>query len=149
MPPAARRLVQGLVAVQLCCAATYLEVALRRRPFPRLAAGWSAAATSSVGRRLPLAAGLLDAERLQRLVGLAARCWRADRGCLPRALLTWWIELARGERAAIVVGVRREPFAAHAWVEVGGRVPGEAGGAPARFHELVRYGPPPGRTARP
>ncbi len=141
MRPAAR-LVQGLVAVQLCCAATYLELALRHRPFPELAAGWSAAATSGVGRRLPLAAGRLDPGRLQRLVALAARCWRADRGCLPRALLTWWIELARDEEAAIVIGVRRGPFSAHAWVEVGGRVHGEAGEPPARFHELVRYGPP-------
>src|SRR6266511_1925528 len=141
-----RPLVQGLVAVQLCCAATFLEVALRRRPFPELAAGWSAAATSGVGRRLPLAAGLLDTERLQRLVALAARSWRADRGCLPRALLTWWIELASGQQAAIVIGVRREPFVAHAWVEVGGQVRGEAGDPPARFRELVRYGPAPARA---
>jgi len=144
----AGRLVQGLVAVQLWGAAAYLELALRRQPFPELAAGWSAAATSGIGRRLPLAAGRLEAQRLHRLVTAAARWWRADRGCLPRALLAWWIELARGQEAAIVIGVRRGPFTAHAWVEVGGRDYGEARDPAARFRELVRYGPPPRPGAR-
>jgi hypothetical protein len=147
----AGRLVQGLVVAQLCCAAAYLELALRHRPFPALAARWSAAATSRLGRRLPLAAGPLESDRLYRLAALAARCWRPGRGCLPRALLAWWIELARGGDAAVVIGVRRDPggpFTAHAWVEVGGRVRGEPSDPQARFRELVRYGPPSAPGAR-
>ena len=148
----AGRVVQGLVVAQLWCAATYLELALRRQPFPDLAARWSAAATSRIGRGLPLAAGLLETDRLYRLATLASRWWRQDRGCLSRALLAWWIELARDGEAAIVIGVRRDrraPFAAHAWVEVGGQVRGEALDPTACFRELVRYGPCSASGARP
>jgi Transglutaminase-like superfamily len=118
---------------------------MRRRPFPVVAAGWSAAATSPVGRRLPLGGGGLAPARMYRLAELAARCWRQDHSCLLRALLAWWVELSRGADAAIVIGVRRDarrPFSAHAWVEAGGHPRGEARDPADGYQELLRYRSP-------
>ncbi|BDH13576.1 hypothetical protein HOK021_47550 [Streptomyces hygroscopicus] len=57
------------------------------------------------------------------VVAVNARC--AGSYCLQRSLATTLLCRARGTWPAWIVGVRTPPFAAHAWVEVGGRPVGE------------------------
>ncbi|MFJ5802344.1 lasso peptide biosynthesis B2 protein [Streptomyces decoyicus] len=45
--------------------------------------------------------------------------------CLQRSLATTLLCRARGTWPSWIVGVRTPPFAAHAWVDVGGRPVGE------------------------
>jgi hypothetical protein len=42
--------------------------------------------------------------------------------CLPRSAVATWLLRRRGVAAVMVIGVRKMPFYAHAWVEVDGRV---------------------------
>ena len=42
--------------------------------------------------------------------------------CLPRSAVATWFLRRRGVPAVMVIGVRKMPFYAHAWVEVDGRV---------------------------
>lgn len=56
-------------------------------------------------------------------VAVSARC--AGLGCLQRSVATALMCRARGRWADWCTGFRVQPFAAHAWVEVGGRPVGE------------------------
>lgn len=139
-----RRLMECLALAQLWCAAAFIEVALRRHPFANLAARWTRAAASPLGRRLPLGGARLPTQRLDRLADLAAGWWRSGRECLPRTLLRWWIAIGADPAvdAVLVIGVRRDasrPFSAHAWLVIDGRVRGERRDPAATFQELVRY----------
>ena len=92
-----------------------------------------------VGRFLPIAAALrrlakrLGAGRLPRIdrwmaaqrtfdaVCVATRYYYRRRlDCLPKALATQCLLLAQGIDAEVCLGVKRYPFAGHAWVEVAG-----------------------------
>ena len=42
--------------------------------------------------------------------------------CLPRSVVATWLLRRYGVPAVMVIGVRKMPFYAHAWVEVDGRV---------------------------
>ncbi|MFC9238833.1 lasso peptide biosynthesis B2 protein [Streptomyces decoyicus] len=57
------------------------------------------------------------------VVAVNARC--AGSYCLQRSLATTLLCRARGTCPSWIVGVRTPPFAAHAWVEAGGRLVGE------------------------
>ncbi|MEV5124085.1 lasso peptide biosynthesis B2 protein [Streptomyces decoyicus] len=57
------------------------------------------------------------------VVAVNARC--AGSYCLQRSLATTLLCRARGTWPSWIVGVRTPPFAAHAWVEAGGRPVGE------------------------
>ncbi len=46
--------------------------------------------------------------------------YRRRLDCLPKALTTDCLLLAQGVRAELCLGVKRYPFAGHAWVEVEG-----------------------------
>ena len=46
--------------------------------------------------------------------------YRTRLDCLPKALTTDCLLLAQGVRAELCLGVKRYPFAGHAWVEVEG-----------------------------
>ena len=73
-----------------------------------------------VGRAHPSAERLLVAHAWQ-AVDRAARLYLGRVACLQRAAATVYLLRRRGVPAALVVGVRHEPFAAHAWVELDGR----------------------------
>lgn len=48
--------------------------------------------------------------------------WRVRRDCLPRSLTLYLLLRSQGIPAHLCIGVQKYPFfAAHAWVEVGGR----------------------------
>lgn len=48
--------------------------------------------------------------------------YRSRLDCLPRALATYRFLRLRGIPAELCLGVKKYPFAGHAWVEYGGRV---------------------------
>ncbi|MDQ2762376.1 MAG: lasso peptide biosynthesis B2 protein, partial [Pseudomonadota bacterium] len=45
-----------------------------------------------------------------------------SRECLSRSLAFRKLALRRGYRPSLVIGVKLDPFAAHCWVQTGGRV---------------------------
>src|SRR5207244_4191952 len=87
-----------------------LEVALLFLAPHRIVGGWARCA-----RRIPWPRTVAR-ERRYRLATAAASVVRPGRACLPAALLLWREELAAGEAARLVIGVRTDPaFLAHAW----------------------------------
>jgi hypothetical protein len=59
----------------------------------------------------------------QVITGVSAYC--AGEGCVPRSVATALLCRLHGSWPDWFVGVRTEPFAAHAWVEVDGKPIGE------------------------
>lgn len=71
----------------------------------------------------PSAAQRATVRRVLEAVRIATRyyCrWRLD--CLPRAMTIYLLLRRRGVPATLRIGVKRYPFAAHAWVECLGEV---------------------------
>jgi hypothetical protein len=85
---------------------------------------------ASIAARLaderPATAGDAQDEARQRRVAGAfvasAVLLRADDQCLPRAIAARRLCQRHGQEAALVLGVRLEPFAAHSWVQCGDAV---------------------------
>lgn len=76
-------------------------------------------------RRLPQDAGAGDVRRARELacgVDRAASFYARRAWCLQRSLATLILMRLRRWPAQLVIGVQRLPFAAHAWVELGGEV---------------------------
>lgn len=75
------------------------------------------------GRRWPptvadRAALALSLSKTVRAVQKAYR-WRAFRAfCLPEAMTLYTLLRSKGVPALLIIGARKRPFAAHAWVEV-------------------------------
>ena len=66
-------------------------------------------------------------ERTLEAVQTATRYyWRRRLDCLPRAMATYLLLRWQGLPATLCIGVKRYPFAAHAWVECFGEVLGES-----------------------
>lgn len=66
-----------------------------------------------------------DEARQRRVAGAfvtSAMLLRADDQCLPRAIAARRLCQRHGQQAALVFGVRLEPFAAHSWVQCGDAV---------------------------
>ncbi len=61
-------------------------------------------------------------ERTCAAVERARTCYFKEARCLQSAVVTSWLLRWRGVAATCVIGVRRVPFIAHAWVEVDGTV---------------------------
>lgn len=56
------------------------------------------------------------------LVDASARWFPRRADCVQRSVVAFWVLRWYGIPAALVVGIRRVPFAAHAWVEMAGQV---------------------------
>lgn len=82
-----------------------------------------------VVRRLPRAASRPpsagELEWAVMVVEAAARAHFRRAWCLQRSFALLWVLRSRHLAADLVIGVRRLPFAAHAWVEAHGRVIGD------------------------
>jgi len=66
-----------------------------------------------------------DEAVLRRVAGAyvtSAMLLRADDQCLPRAIAARRLCQRLGQQAALIFGVRLEPFAAHSWVQCGDAV---------------------------
>lgn len=130
------------VRAQLVLAAGLLEIALRRRQVPQLAAAAGRAAGSAAARRYPVGRRTLTPARLDELAADAGAYWRGESACLSRSLLRGWLAATAGHGAAVVVGVRRQPgtpFAAHAWLEVDGTVHAEEPDPTVAYQPIARY----------
>jgi Transglutaminase-like superfamily len=134
-----------------------VPVALQRGRRPGLRRRIAAAAAVSLARLL----GRLPPRRLRALLlwlragaraashdeALAARdavvavsVWCAGQGCLARSRATALLCRLDGTWPTLCVGVRTEPFAAHAWVEAGGRPVRES--FPGGYYHLLITVPP-------
>ena len=99
--------------------------ALRRRSLPAVAAAIRRSPASpdpgpgNAGQIWEglYAAGLRLGAAVTRVLGVLPR----DPRCLNTALVLSALLARRGIGATLVIGVRADPFAAHAWVEYGGR----------------------------
>ena len=109
---------------------------LRQQLAPRVAAGLARALVLLPPARLRRVlrllsrgsrqADLVEVSRArQSVVSVSIRC--AGLGCLQRAVATEVLCRARGGWADWCTGFRTQPFAAHAWVEIGGRPVDEPG----------------------
>jgi Transglutaminase-like superfamily len=91
---------------------------LRRRPIAGIAAHLARQGANRSGR--------VPDEVLQRRIAGAfvasALLLRATDQCLPRAIAAWRLCRRHGQQAALVLGVRLDPFAAHSWVQCGDAV---------------------------
>lgn len=82
------------------------------------------------------------AERLYREVAAVSLRCAGWRGCLPRSIAVATLCRLSGGWPIWCVGVRSTPpFAAHAWVEAGGQLVGEAG-EPGDYRALIAVGTP-------
>jgi hypothetical protein len=92
--------------------------ALTRRNLPAAVATMRAArVTRRLAREDAYAAGLQLGGAVTRVLGTLPR----DPRCLTRSLVLTALLARRGIAGTLVIGVRHDPFAAHAWVEHGGR----------------------------
>jgi hypothetical protein len=72
-------------------------------------------------------------------IALGAYRWYRPRvACLHRALTLYWVLRRRRIQAALCLGVRTHPFAAHSWVEHQGEVLGDSKGFTDRFQVIKR-----------
>lgn len=111
-----------------------VKLALGRRGFLPTA---HALAARSTGPVRPY--GPDDVDRVVAAVVLAAGRPVARSTCLPRALVAWFLLRRRGVDAALRIGAAPggdATLAAHAWVEVYGRVVNEQVDVAERFGDL-------------
>jgi hypothetical protein len=98
----------------------------------------------SIYRRLAAAGGaevrsdLRGAEVVSRAIELAACFYWKPVLCLQRSVVMVAVLKKRGIRANVVIGYRGDPFFAHAWVEVDGRVLNDSAAFPKRLRILCR-----------
>ncbi len=64
--------------------------------------------------------------------------WRSRLDCLPRSLAVYWVLRRRGLPSELVMGVKKDPFGAHAWVEVDGDVISDYGDEHTEYVVLMR-----------
>jgi len=64
--------------------------------------------------------------------------WKRVR-CLQCSVVTARVLRAYGVQADVVIGYRRAPFLAHAWVEVGGRIVNDSPAFQRRLQVLERF----------
>jgi hypothetical protein len=82
--------------------------------------------------------GLARARRLACAVDLAAAYYPKRAWCLERSLVTLLLMRMRRWPARLVLGAKRMPFAAHAWVEMDGQVVNDDTRVRARYAVLER-----------
>src|SRR5687767_8505517 len=121
------------------CALAIADVTLCTRGLPGLSALVSRCPVRRNRKR--------DAESLEQVAGELCRAVDSARKhhvrpveCLPRsAALTCLLRLLAGRHAQVVIGVRRPPFAAHAWVEVDGVIVSDAPTTIRRYEAIAKF----------
>jgi hypothetical protein len=111
-----------------------------RRALDRLSPVASlSAAQQQCGQGVPSDA-LIAAEQAASVIALAGRHALANGSCLRQALLLGWLLRRRGLLPELHIGVcTRGGFAAHAWVELGGRHLAQGPEQQARFVRLEQF----------
>jgi len=73
----------------------------------------------------------------RKAINIATRCYyRAGKDCLPRAITTTVLLRLQGVAASLKVGVKKYPFAGHAWVECHGIVIDDPNSVAGQYSEL-------------
>ncbi len=89
---------------------------------------------SRPARKIDLQASVKHVEKA------AAWCWGTP-ACLQKSAALVWLLRRQGVPAELVIGCRRRPFGAHAWVEVAGTIINEQDESLAQFWILDRHKP--------
>lgn len=129
-PPALRDLAEesseragALGTLAAAAGQLHARFALRRMPVAILLARIAAARRARVGHRVH---DPISSEACARAVAgafrAAAMVLRAEDRCFPRAIAARWMCDRRKLDAALVLGVRLDPFAAHSWIQAGDAV---------------------------
>jgi hypothetical protein len=106
------------LSVEILVAYARARRALRRRSLLQITGTMRGPGTPGRGyTEDPYATGLRLGAAVTRLLGALPR----DPRCLQRSLVLSELLARRGISATLVIGVRPDPFAAHAWVEHDGR----------------------------
>lgn len=106
------------LAAEILAAYARATRALRRRSLPDALARMSRSADPACGlAKDPGGTGMRLGAAVTRLLGALPR----DPRCLRKSLVLSALLARRGIGATLVIGVRPDPFAAHAWVERDGR----------------------------
>lgn len=74
-------------------------------------------------------------------IGRAAVWYPRPALCLPRSAVATWLFRRRGVPAVMVIGVRKMPFYAHAWVEVDGVVVNDSPKVQTLYPPIDRLAP--------
>jgi len=79
--------------------------------------------TRTLKRRVPegLEGEVLD-RTLAGVVTATRRYYRSRKDCLPKSLTIYYLVRKQGIDASLCIGVKKFPFAGHAWVEYRGRI---------------------------
>ena len=79
--------------------------------------------TCTLKRRVPEAQEQEVLDRTLSSVVTATRLYyRRRKDCLPKSLTIYYLVRRQGIDASLCIGVKKFPFAGHAWVEYGGRI---------------------------
>lgn len=136
---ATRRPGQRLDVFWAWCALALVDLTLSARGLAGLSALVSRCPVRTGSRRGAEGIEAMASE-LCRAVDSARRHHPRHVECLPRsAALTCVIRLLAGKNAKVVIGVRRPPFAAHAWVEVDGVVVSDEPATVGRYQAIASF----------
>src|SRR6266542_4192343 len=132
---------EWLLLLQLTTFSLTTEIGLWLVALPRLTDLIARCAQNRWLRHFPLLHERYAVRQLTTLADLAARVTHGQERCLPRSLLLFWLCKARGEPAALLIGISKEAAAlqGHAWVETQGGVIGDSVEMTRRFALLHRF----------
>jgi hypothetical protein len=137
----------AVVLTQLLGCACGVAITLKLVGWQRLSQSIIARSRGRRLRRLPLFHLRYTIEQLFGLVEMASSIFPRNR-CLVRSMLMLWLLRTRGERAEVVLGVRKRAgaFEAHAWTRSEAGIVGEAPDAIADFTVMTTSGSPSSST---
>lgn len=112
-----------------------------RRALARQGLSWTLAHLGEAPNAVPFTAEPADAAWREIRAARALRTFflQGAEDCLPRSLALARMLRSRGVDAAVCFGVRKLPFAAHAWVEAGGMVLSERLATIQGYAVLARF----------
>ena len=117
-----------------------MDLLVKQRGFPglyRRLASWPVRADR---RRVPSRIGEICSA-----VDRAAALYFKRAWCLQRSATATFLLRRAGFPAEMVIGVQSMPFAAHAWVELGGEVANDRPGIRETYRVIERLRPPAGK----
>ena len=128
-----------IVLPQLIASAFIVVLALKAFGWQRVARSIQSRSRGSRLRHLPFLHLRYSMDDLVPLVDMASSIFPRNR-CLVRSMMMLWLLRARGERAELVLGVRKRAgnFEAHAWTVSGQEPIGESAEAIEQFNVIAR-----------
>ncbi len=129
------------IAIEAACGLLVTRAGLRMAGFRRWKAAIEWLTPGPARRNAPAGQREIElAQAIARWQAAAARHLPVETNCLDRALTLWWLLRRRGIAADLRIGGRKEDgrFEAHAWVEVGEAVLGDASADRGEFEPFER-----------